>query len=139
MTTTWLLKDTLTAQGAAMAPNTPDDAAATSILHEMEALNKQRCPYCSGWGHSGNDCPTDMKLAGLRRYGTSAMKKVLRDARKHCRVVVAPTEVIQYSQLSPTLLKKRVKTNNGYDKMRGGGNKSQRRENEGGSGMNVSA
>ena len=33
---------------------------------EIDRLAKQKCPYCSGFGHSGNDCPTDYKLGQLR-------------------------------------------------------------------------
>ena len=33
---------------------------------EMDRIGKQRCGYCDGYGHSGNDCPTDYKLDQLR-------------------------------------------------------------------------
>ena len=38
----------------------------TALLSELDLLNEQRCAYCSGYGHSPNDCPTDKKLAHLR-------------------------------------------------------------------------
>ena len=37
-----------------------------NIHEEIRRLNKQRCPYCSGWGHAGKHCATDAKLAQLR-------------------------------------------------------------------------
>ena len=39
---------------------------ATALLPEFERLMKQKCPYCDGFGHSGNDCPTDAKIAHMR-------------------------------------------------------------------------
>ena len=36
-----------------------------AIKTETDRLVKQRCPFCSGWGHSGKDCPTDYKLSQL--------------------------------------------------------------------------
>ena len=40
--------------------------AATVLEVEFKRLAKQICPYCDGYGHSGNDCPTDSKIAVLR-------------------------------------------------------------------------
>ena len=39
---------------------------AKALLPEFQRLAKQKCAYCSGWGHSGNDCPTDAKVSHLR-------------------------------------------------------------------------
>ena len=51
-------------------------AAANVLSFEIERLAKQRCPYCDGFGHSGNDCPTDHKIAQLRG-GVNEQNKVL--------------------------------------------------------------
>ena len=37
-------------------------ASALVLKYEFERLEKQKCPYCNGFGHSGNDCPTDRKI-----------------------------------------------------------------------------
>ena len=42
------------------------DGPASAMLPEFKRLNKQRCAYCSGFGHSGKDCPTDAKISRLR-------------------------------------------------------------------------
>ena len=39
---------------------------ASNLMLEIERISKQRCAYCDGFGHAGNDCPTDYKLAQLR-------------------------------------------------------------------------
>ena len=49
---------------------------ACDIWPEVERLSKQRCPYCSGFGHSGKDCPTDAKLSSLRG-GVREQNKVI--------------------------------------------------------------
>ena len=36
-----------------------------SLLMEIERLHKQKCAYCSGFGHSKSNCPTDYKLSQL--------------------------------------------------------------------------
>ena len=40
--------------------------AAKVLVVEFERLEKQKCAYCNGFGHSGNDCPTDHKISHLR-------------------------------------------------------------------------
>ena len=39
---------------------------ASQLKAEFERLAKQLCPYCSGFGHSGKECPTDAKISHLR-------------------------------------------------------------------------
>ena len=52
----WILQDKV-----------PESKAVKRCLAiEMRRLRKQRCGYCDGYGHSGNDCPTDYKLRQLR-------------------------------------------------------------------------
>ena len=45
---------------------TEPNPLACDIWPEVERLSKQVCPYCSGFGHSGKDCPTDAKISSLR-------------------------------------------------------------------------
>ena len=61
----WQMKARLTALGD-RSQDATIKAAAQSLLVEFTRLNKQLCPYCDGWGHSGNDCPTDKKISQLR-------------------------------------------------------------------------
>ena len=46
--------------------NHPTSSTALCLKLEVSRLGKQKCGYCSGFGHSGNDCATDAKLAQLR-------------------------------------------------------------------------
>ena len=52
------------------------DGPAYDIWPEIERLSKQVCPYCSGFGHAGKDCPTDGKISSLRG-GTREQNLVL--------------------------------------------------------------
>ena len=56
----------------------------SALFCEVALLQKQRCIYCSGYGHSGKDCPTDAKLRNLRG-GVRAQAKALADARREVR------------------------------------------------------
>ena len=67
---------------------------------EFKRLAKQKCPYCSGWGHSGNDCPTDAKLLVLRR-GVKEQSKVIQEIRSIGRTKANMGGVTDYSRLTP--------------------------------------
>ena len=71
----------------------------TIILTELNRLKKQRCPYCSGFGHAGKDCPTDNKISRLRG-GIREQNAVLVRLRKKCRISYNLAEVTGFSLLS---------------------------------------
>ena len=90
--------------------------AAQAMKKEFELLYRQRCAYCSGYGHSGNQCPTDAKLLLMRRGGTGDMRLVLINARKQARKAAGMINNKNYSKLSVAagmLLKKRPSPNKG--------------------------
>ena len=74
-------------------------AAAIVLNFEFERLGKQKCGYCDGWGHSGNDCPTDRKISQLRG-GVAEQNKVLQKLRKDCRVAAGMKNKTGFSLLS---------------------------------------
>ena len=74
--------------------------AAATAEAELRRLAKQKCPYCSGYGHSGNDCPTDRKLEWLR-HGTSLQRTLMKEARQFGRIAAGMGNVSGYSTLSP--------------------------------------
>ena len=59
----WIIHTELTK----ITQQSPYYKAKCSIQDEISRLNKQKCPYCSGFGHAGKHCPTDAKLAQLRK------------------------------------------------------------------------
>ena len=68
------------------------------------------CPYCDGYGHSGNDCPTDAKIAHLRG-GVREQNQLLMKLRKELRDASNMKEVTGFSLLSaskPTIGVKRT-------------------------------
>ena len=65
---------------------------------EIDRLNKQKCGYCSGWGHSGNDCPTDKKLLHLR-LGVREQATIITQMRKECRADAGMKNVRGFSRL----------------------------------------
>ncbi len=67
--------------------------------YEFTRLEKQRCPYCDGFGHSGNDCPTDHKIAQLRG-GVLEQNRVIQVIRKECRVASGMANVTGFSLLT---------------------------------------
>ena len=69
------------------------------LEYEFERLNKQRCAYCSGWGHSGNDCPTDSKIDQLRG-GVKEQTQVLIFIRKQARAEANMNGVSGFSLIS---------------------------------------
>ena len=73
--------------------------AATVLNYEFERLTKQKCAYCDGYGHSANDCPTDVKVAQMRG-GVDEQNKVLQRIRKECRVAAGMKNVKVFSRLS---------------------------------------
>ena len=77
----WSIK---TAIDAAANSGNQTAAAARILKPEIDRLNNQRCPYCSGYGHSGNDCPTDAKISNLRQ-GPREQAAIISLLRKQCR------------------------------------------------------
>ena len=73
--------------------------AAILLSYEFERLKKQKCAYCDGWGHSGNDCPTDHKISQLRG-GVLEANRVLQLIRKECRKEAGMAHVSGFSLLS---------------------------------------
>ena len=76
-----------------------DELTAQLLMLEFDRLGKQECPYCNGFGHSGNDCPTDRKISWLRG-GVREQTQVIQEARKSCRVAANMTDVKGFSLLS---------------------------------------
>ena len=74
-------------------------AAAVFLGYEFERLKKQKCAYCDGYGHSGNDCPTDHKISHLRG-GVLEANRVLTAIRKQCRTEAGMADVTGFSLLS---------------------------------------
>ena len=66
---------------------------------EFERLKKQKCAYCDGYGHSGNDCPTDHKISHLRG-GVLEARRVLEAIRKDCRKDAGMANITGFSLLS---------------------------------------
>ena len=100
------------------------------MIPEFERLAKQRCAYCSGWGHSGNDCPTDAKLTHLKG-GVSSQSKLINELRKVTRVKAGMGDKRGFSTLSAkaNTLGKRKRGNRDLDlgpKSGSGGQKSQK-------------
>ena len=62
---TWALWDIIK-KGADAEVNDLAGGPNSALLPEFDRLKIQKCPYCSGFGHSGNDCPTDAKISHLR-------------------------------------------------------------------------
>ena len=86
-----------------------DNGAKAALKVELHLLLSQKCAYCSGFGHSGNDCPTDHKLS-LLRLSTSANRVLITTARKEARLHAGMATVTRYSLLSASagrLLRKR--------------------------------
>ena len=79
---------------------------AKGLMVEVSLLEKQRCAFCSGWGHAGNNCPTDFKLKQLRLSGGTASSIIL-DCRKKCRTLLPMKAITGFSQLRATPSKKR--------------------------------
>ena len=94
------------------AGNTKSSQVAKVLNYEFERLAKQKCAYCDGFGHSGNDCPTDRKVFQLRG-GISEFTTVLQNLRKECRAKAGMGAVKGFSMLSAdpkkTLGKKRIR------------------------------
>ena len=62
----------------------PNSASGITLQLEIDRLNKQRCPSCSGFGHAFKDCPTDYKLLQLR-HGVREQAKLVTDLRDAAR------------------------------------------------------
>ena len=82
--------------------------AAYVLTFEFDRLKKQRCGYCDGWGHSGNDCPTDKKIDQLRG-GVKEQDEVLTQIRKEGRKAAGMAGVTGFSLLSADPKKTRPK------------------------------
>ena len=72
---------------------------AKCLQAEIDRINVQVCGYCDGWGHSGNDCPTDAKLF-LLRQGIAEQRKIIIQLRKECRAAAGMSGVKGFSLLS---------------------------------------
>ncbi len=83
----------------ANAPDEKHKLAAQVLDLEFERLQKQRCPYCDGFGHSGNDCPTDAKISHIRG-GVKEQNTVITEVRKSCRLLAGMGKVTGFSLLS---------------------------------------
>ena len=70
-----------------------------ALWSEVSTLAKQRCAYCSGYGHSGNNCPTDAKLSILRS-SYRGYRKLLTEARKAARKKYPMAATTHFSSLS---------------------------------------
>ena len=73
--------------------------AGQTLLLEFQRLAKQECAYCNGFGHSANDCPTDLKLQHLR-VGVQEQTQYLNELRKLARTKVKMGDVKGFSLLS---------------------------------------
>ena len=69
---------------------------------EIARLAKQKCAYCDGFGHSGNDCPTDRKLDQLRG-GVREQTLLIQLIRKACRKDAGMADKTGFSLLSARL------------------------------------
>ena len=58
--------------------------AAKALLPEFNRLKLQNCGFCDGWGHAGDDCPTDIKLSMLRG-GVKEQSEIITQLRKEGR------------------------------------------------------
>ena len=87
-----------------------EDAIANEVTAKMKGVAKvlrletarlivQICPYCDGFGHSGNDCPTDHKIAHLRG-GVREQSQLLMRIRKELRAESNMGNVTHFSLLS---------------------------------------
>ena len=74
---------------------------AIAMLPEFERLNKQTCPYCSGWGHAAKDCPTDAKIKHMRG-GVREQNAALVSLRQAAVVEANMVDVTGFSFLRPT-------------------------------------
>ena len=74
---------------------------ATAMENEFKRLAKQKCPFCSGYGHSGDLCPTDWKIAKLRG-GIREQNQILTSIRKKLREEAGMKNVSGFSLLSAT-------------------------------------
>ena len=80
-------------------PNVQVMQTAGQILRlEVCRLAKQKCAYCDGYGHAGNDCPTDFKLTQLRA-GVREQAKLVQELRAECRVAAGMANVTGFSLL----------------------------------------
>ena len=73
--------------------------AASVLSVEFTRLAKQKCGYCDGFGHSGNDCPTDRKISHLRG-GVAEQNKIVQQVRKASRIAANMKDVQGFSLLS---------------------------------------
>ena len=110
--TTWTFQKKLGEKVSGAATSNLKKAAEVLQL-EFNRLAKQKCPYCDGFGHAGNDCPTDKKIAQMRG-GVLEQTQVLTAIRKECRELAGMGKVTGFSLLTPhpskSLLGKRLRS-----------------------------
>ena len=81
----------------------------SALFCEVALLQKQRCIYCSGYGHYKDDCPTGHKLQALR-LGTDATVAVFNAARSKMAEAANMANVKDYSTKSvPRKVAKRTR------------------------------
>ena len=73
---------------------------------ELARIGKQKCAYCDGFGHAGNDCPTDFKLNQLK-MGVREQAQVVMSLRKAARDRANMKDVSGFSLLPAKPGKKR--------------------------------
>ena len=74
---------------------------------EFARLYKQECPFCSGYGHTGHDCPTGVKLDYLA-VGVREQVAFITEAKKQARKAVDSSKLEGFSVLTADPEKIRV-------------------------------
>ena len=63
-----------------------------TLSAELDRLMLQRCPDCSGYGHTSNLCPTRVKVGQLR-MGVREQRALVDLVRKKCRAAFPPPAI----------------------------------------------
>ena len=84
------------------ATKNPDCSSTKTLILEFKRLNIQKCSYCSGFGHSANDCPTDAKLRQLR-VGTAEQTEFMKSVRAEAKLQCPMKDAKGFSKLTANL------------------------------------